>query len=111
VQTGDYVYCVSIVSGRLRVFGRVVAGHVARDDEHAESINVWAERGTETPFDHDGYDVADADADRVSYLHTDRSAHSIDRRDGNLVGYAFQGPNSVRELNAGHEALDRLVEP
>jgi YD repeat-containing protein len=108
---GDSVYRVAVVEGELWLFGRVIVGRMAEDPEHAESLEVWAEPGTETTWCEDDCVVDEGAVDELVYLDADGTEHRMPRdASGRLVADAFQGRSSIRELARGSEALDQLTE-
>jgi YD repeat-containing protein len=108
---GDSVYRVAVVEGELWLFGRVIVGRMAEDPEHAESLDVWAEPGTETTWCEDDCVVDESAVDELVYLDADGTEHRMPRdASGRLVADAFQGRSSIRELARGSEALDQLTE-
>ena len=108
IACGDTVYCVRIADGRLRLFARVEVKKTAHDDGDPSTLLVWA-----TPDGYagwpDGLAVDDNDADALVYLHGDGSPHPMKRHRGRLTAHAFQGIASLRELDEGHQLLDRLA--
>jgi hypothetical protein len=110
LAVGDTVYCVGVDEGELLLFGRVVVGRIDVDLGERESLDVWSQRGTGTPFQDDRV-VDDPTVDSLIYLHADRTEHRIPRdASGRILGNAFQGRASIRELARGFESLDRLSE-
>jgi hypothetical protein len=111
VEKGDSVYRVAVVEGALWFFGRVIVGRTAEDPEHAESLDVWAEPGTETTWCEDDCVVDPNVVDEVVYLDADGKEHRMPRDEsGRLVGDAFEGRSSICELSRGTKALDQLAE-
>jgi hypothetical protein len=110
LAVGDTVYCVGVDEGELLLFDRVVVGRMDVDLGDSESLDVWSERGTGTPFQ-DARVVDDPTIDSLIYLHADRTEHRVPRdASGRVRGNAFQGRASIRELVRGFESLDRLSE-
>jgi YD repeat-containing protein len=108
---GDSVYCVAVEEGGLWLFGRVIVGRMAEDPEHAESLDVWAEPGTETTWCEEDCVVDESAVDELVYQDADGTEHRMPRdSSGRLVADAFQGRSSIRELARGSEALDQLTE-
>jgi YD repeat-containing protein len=108
---GDSVYRVAVVEGELWFFGRVIVGRMAEDPEHAESLDVWAEPGTETTWCEDDCEVDESVVDELVYLDADGTEHRVPRDgSGRLVGDDFQGGASLRELVRGSKALDQFAE-
>jgi hypothetical protein len=108
---GDSVYRVAVEEGELWLFGRVIVGRMAEDPEHAESLDIWAEPGTETTWCEDDCVVDGSVVDELVYLDADGTEHRMPRdASGRLVPDAFQGRSSIRELARGSEALDQLAE-
>jgi YD repeat-containing protein len=108
---GDSVYCVAVEEGELWLFGRVIVGRTAEDPEHAESLDVWAEPGTETTWCEEDCVVDESAVDELVYLDADGTEHRVPRdASGRLVADDFQGRASLRELARGSEALDQLAE-
>jgi YD repeat-containing protein len=108
---GDSVYRVAVEEGELWLFGRVIVGRMAEDPEHAESLDVWAEPGTETTWCEDDCVVDESAVDELLYLDTDGTKHRMPRdASGRLIANAFQGRSSIRELARGSKALDQLAE-
>jgi hypothetical protein len=106
---GDGVYCVAVDGGELLFFCRVIVGRMAEDPEHAESLDVWA--GPGTAWCEDDCVVDDKAVDELVYLDADGTEHHMPRdASGRLVGNAFQGRSSIRELARGGEVLDRMAE-
>jgi hypothetical protein len=109
----DLIYCVGIERGRLLFFGRVLVESFDPDDYNDHQLNVWAVPDSKRRFYYDASDCAvnDEVADGIEYLKVDGSLQHI-RRDerGWLLGNAFQGAASLRELVGGYAALDRDVE-
>src|SRR5215212_10211819 len=68
---GDAVYRVAVEEGELWFFGRVIVGRMAEDPEHAESLDVWAEPGTETTWCEDECMVDERVVDELVYLDAD----------------------------------------
>jgi YD repeat-containing protein len=105
---GDTVYCVAVGEGELWLFGRVIVGRMAEDPEHAESLDVWAEPGTETTWCEDECMVDESAVDELVYLDADGTEHRMPRdASGRLIADAFQGRSSIRELAHGSKALDQ----
>ena len=93
--------------GELWLFGRVIVGRLAEDPEHAESLDVWAEPGTETTWCEEDCLVDESAVDELVYLDTDGSERRMPRDpSGKLVADAFQERSSIRELAGGSKALD-----
>ena len=108
---GDSVYRVAVVQGELWFFGRVIVGRMAEDPEHAESLDVWAEPGTETTWCEEDCVVDESMVDELVYLDADGREHRMPRdASGRLDGNAFQGSSSILELAGGSKALDQLAE-
>lgn len=108
---GDSVYCVAVEEGELWFFGRVIVGRTAEDPEHAESLDVWAEPGTETTWCEEDCVVDESAVDELVYLDADGSEHRMPRDpSGRLVAEAFQGRSSIRELARDSKALDQVPE-
>jgi YD repeat-containing protein len=108
---GDGVYRVAVVEGELWLFGRVIVGRIAEDPEHAESLDVWAEPGTETTWCEEDCVVDESVVDELSYLDADGTEHRMPRDEsGRLDGTAFQGSSSILEVAGGSKALDQLAE-
>ena len=108
---GDSVYCVAVDEGEFWFFGRVVVGRMAEDPEHAESLDVWAEPGTETTWCEDECAVDESVVDELVYLDADGKEHRMPRdASGGLLADAFQGRSSIPELARGSKALDQLAE-
>ena len=106
VAVGDTVYCVAVDAGELLLFCRVGVEDLHVDSEHAESLDVYGEL-TPSPFNLDGRVVDQAAVDRLVYLKADGGEHELPRNaSGVLVGNAFQGRASIRELVGGMERLD-----
>jgi hypothetical protein len=106
---GDGVYGVAVDEGVLSCFCRVIVGRMAEDPEHAESLDVWAEPGT--TWCEDDCVVDDNAVDELVYLDADGNEQQMPRdASGSLVGDAFQGRSSIRELAGGSKALDRGLE-
>jgi hypothetical protein len=107
---GDSVYCVAVEEGELWLFGRVIVGRMAEDPEHAESLDVWAEPGTETTWCPDDCVVDGSAVDELVYLDADGTEHRMPQDEsGRLVADAFEGRSSIRELARGSEALDQMA--
>jgi YD repeat-containing protein len=108
---GDSVYRVAVVEGELWFFGRVIVGRTAEDPEHDESLDVWAEPGTETTWCEDECEVDERVVDELVYLDADGTPHRMPRdASGRLDGEAFRGSSSILELADGGKALDQLAE-
>jgi YD repeat-containing protein len=108
---GDSVYCVAVDDGGLLFICRVVVGRIAEDPEHAESLGVWAARGTEPTWCEDDCVVDDDAVDELVYLDADGTEHRMPRDEsGRLVGDAFQGRSSICEVARGSKAFDQLDE-
>ena len=108
---GDSVYCVAVEEGELWFFGRVIVGRMAEDPEHAESLDVWAEPGTETTWCEDDCVVDESAVGELVYLDADGTEHRMPRDpSGRLVADAFEGRSSIRELARGSKALDQVLE-
>jgi len=43
----DVVYCAAIERGDLLLFGKLTAGRINVDPDHADSMDVWARAGSE----------------------------------------------------------------
>ncbi len=110
VQVGDLVYCVSIDQGELLLHGRVEVERMALDRNNPRQLNVWAVG--EPEFFFSACRVSPTVADGIVYANKDGTTTTRIKRDahGWLLGNAFQGPNSVRELVDGFDALDRIIE-
>ena len=108
IADGDTVYCVRIADGRLRLFARAEVDKKARDEDDPSMLWLWTPPRGYAGWP-DGLPVDDDDADSLVYLHVDGTPHRIKRRQGRLVAHAFQGPSSIRELDEGHELLDRVA--
>jgi hypothetical protein len=107
---GDLVYCVAIDSGELILFGRITIGRINVDPDHHESLDVWAKRGGIAGFQ-GGVTVKTRAVDQLVYLMANGTTKSFARTPtGELLGSAFQGRSSIRELARGAEALERLLE-
>jgi hypothetical protein len=107
----DSVYRVAVVEGELWFFGRLIVGRMAEDPEHAESLDVWAEPGTETTWCEDECVVDEKAVDELVYLDADGMEHRMPRdASGRLDGDAFQGSSSIRELANGSKALDQSAQ-
>jgi hypothetical protein len=108
---GDSVYRVAVVEGELWFFGRVIVGRMAEDPEHTESLDVWAEPGTETTWCEEDCVVDESVVDELVYLDADGTEHRMPRdASGRLDGNAFQESSSILELAGGSKALDQLAE-
>jgi hypothetical protein len=108
---GDSVYCVAVVEGELWFFGRVIVGRMTEDPDHAESLDVWAEPGSETTWCEEDCVVDESAVDELVYLDADGAEHPMPRDEsGRLVANAFQGRSSIRELARGSKALDQVAE-
>jgi hypothetical protein len=108
---GDSVYRVAVVEGELWFFGRVIVGRMAEDPEHAESLEVWAEPGTQTSWCEEECVVDPNAVDQLVYLDADGREQRMPRdAPGRLDGDAFQGSASIVELTGGSKALDHLAE-
>jgi hypothetical protein len=111
LATGDSVYRVAVVEGKLWFFGRVIVGRMVEDPEHAESLDVWAEPGTETTWCEDDCVVDDSVVDELVYLDADGTEHRMPRDEsGRLDGNAFQERSSIVGLVGGSKGLDQLAE-
>ena len=111
LEKGDGVYRVAVKEGELWFFGRVIVGRLAEDPEHTESLDIWAEPGTETTWCEEDCVVDPNAVDELVYLDTDGREQRMPRdAAGRLVGHAFQGRSSIRELSRGSKALDQLAE-
>jgi len=111
LERGDGVYSVAVVDAELWFFGRVIVGRMAEDPERTESLDVWAEPGTETTWCEEDCVVEESAVDELVYLDTDGREQRMPRdASGRLVGDAFQGRSSIRELSRGSKALDQLAE-
>jgi hypothetical protein len=109
VAVGDSVYCVAIDHGELLLFGRVLVGRIEVDPTHAESLDVWEDPGSKA-FEIDEKVVDGAIANDLVYFQADGSEHHLPcDTTGKLLGTAFQGRSSIRELSRGSEGLDALL--
>lgn len=107
LSVGDAVYCVGIDAGEVLLFGRVKIGRLAVDTDHAESLDVWAELGSETPFRDDRV-LSDAGVDALVYVKADGvEGRFVRRSSGAVDGSPFQGRASIREIVSGSERLER----
>lgn len=111
ISRGDVVYCVAIEGGELLLFGRVVVGRLDPDMTKPRELNLWSVPGTESNWRIENCAVDRDDADSVVYLRQgDMSEHHIARDSRSwLLGNAFQGHNSIRQLMRGYERLDRVI--
>jgi hypothetical protein len=107
---GDSVYRVAVEEGELWLFGRVIVGRMAEDPEHAESLDVWAEPGTETTWCEEDCVVDESAVNELVYLDAEGTEHRMPRdASGRLAADAFRERSSIRELARGSEALDQLA--
>src|SRR5436190_10258878 len=98
LEKGDGVYSVAVVDAELWFFGRVIVGRMAEDPEHTESLDVWAEPGTETAWCEDECVVDDRVVDELVYLDAEGSEQRMPRdASGRLDADAFQGSSSILE--------------
>ena len=108
---GDAVYRVAVEEGELWFFGRVIVGRMAEDPEHAESLAVWAEAGTETSWCEEDCVVDPNAVDDLVYLDADGKEQRMPRDEsGRLDGDVFQGRSSICALVRGSKALDQAAE-
>ena len=108
---GDGAYCVAVVKAELWFFGRVIVGRRAEDPDHPESVDVWAESGTETKWCEDECMVDEDTVEELVYVDADGTEHRMPRdASGRLVGDPFEGRSSIVELARGSKALDQLAE-
>jgi hypothetical protein len=107
IAVNDVVYCVAVDNGEVLFFGRLTVGRIAIDDTHKESIDVWQKRRTGTWFD-PARVLDEATVEGLMYVKADGTQQRFVRDAGRVTGYAFQGRASLRELVAGHEALEAI---
>jgi hypothetical protein len=84
---------------------------MAEDPDHPESVDVWAEPGTETKWCEDECMVDEDTVEELVYVDADGTEHRMPRdASGRLVGDPFEGRSSLVELARGSKALDQLAE-
>jgi len=109
IGVGDVVYCVAVEAGELLFFGKLMVGRIDVDDQHIESLDVWAKPGTDTWLEPPA-GLDDATVDGLVYLTKSGTRQGIARNNaGRVSGNAFQGISSLRELIAGHGRLDSFT--